>query len=70
MAAKKEKILIEVCGPPGEPGTLPVEGSQADECIRRLARIIGRRMARDQFERWQREEARRAASHEKEKSLS
>ncbi len=70
MAAKKEKIRIEVFGPPGEPGALPADGSRADECIRRLARIIGRRMTRYQFARWQRKEAKLTALREKAREQS
>lgn len=51
MASRQEKIRIELFAPASE--TLPEADScaRADEAVLRLARLIGRQMAREQFER-------------------
>lgn len=50
MAVKREKIQIEVFGPISETATSLEKEGRADECVHRLARIIGRRIAREQFQ--------------------
>ncbi len=47
MALKRDTISIEVIGP--EPGRN--DPARADAAIRSLARLIGRQIAREQFER-------------------
>ena len=55
MAFKDKKIRIEAFGPAGKPAA---EAGRIDESLLRLARLIGRQMAREDFERLQ-PEARR-----------
>jgi len=53
MAARDGKIQIRVFGVAGEPLSAPASNSRIDESVLRLARLIGRQMAREQFERQQ-----------------
>jgi len=46
----REKIAIKVCGAPGSAGTKPINTSRADNVVLHLARLIGRQIAREQFE--------------------
>lgn len=47
MAPKRDRIIIEVIGPE----TGQSDPARADAAIRSLARLIGRQIAREQFER-------------------
>ena len=49
-AMMREKIAIKVCGVPGLAGTNPINTSRADNVVLHLARLIGRQIAREQFE--------------------
>ena len=51
MAPKRDRISIEVFGPSAEPETARRNAARADEAILALARLIGRQIAREQFER-------------------
>ncbi|MFT8778488.1 MAG: hypothetical protein ABF893_17800 [Gluconacetobacter liquefaciens] len=51
MARKPDRIRIEVFGPAGEAETAGNAFRPSDDAIRSLARLIGRQMAREQFER-------------------
>lgn len=51
MALKRDRISIEVFGPSAEPETGRSDPARADPAIRSLARLIGRQIAREQFER-------------------
>ncbi|WP_035372889.1 hypothetical protein [Acetobacter okinawensis] len=51
MARKPDRIRIEVFGPASEAETAEDAFRPSDEAIRSLARLIGRQMAREQFER-------------------
>ncbi|WP_086649618.1 hypothetical protein [Gluconobacter sp. DsW_056] len=51
MARKPDRIRIEVFGPASEAETADAAFRPADDTIRSLARLIGRQMAREQFER-------------------
>lgn len=51
MALKRDRISIEVIAPSTEPGTARSDPARADAAIRSLARLIGRQIAREQFER-------------------
>ncbi|OIQ93615.1 hypothetical protein GALL_244630 [mine drainage metagenome] len=53
MAARDGKIQIKVFGVAGEPLSAPASNSRVDVSVLRLARLIGRQMAREQFERQQ-----------------
>jgi hypothetical protein len=53
MAARDGKIQIRVFGVAGEPLSAPASNSRIDESVLRLARLIGRQMAREQFEQQQ-----------------
>ena len=48
MALEDEKLRIKALGAAGK--TAP-ENSRIDESVMRLARLIGRQMARDEFDR-------------------
>ena len=50
MAAKRDKIRIEIIGPAD--GTAPIKGTlpRSQDAVLLLARLIGRQMAREQFE--------------------
>jgi hypothetical protein len=50
MVARHEKIRIEVFAPADK---VAVRNSRGDESLLRLARLIGRQMAREAFEREQ-----------------
>jgi len=52
MAARDGKSQIRVFGVAGEPISPPAS-SRIDEAVLRLARLIGRQMAREQFEQQQ-----------------
>jgi hypothetical protein len=65
MAARQEKIRIEVFGPTRESAPAPDGRTRADEAVLRLARLIGRQMARDDFERRHGKRAKIAASKSK-----
>ncbi|PRD40512.1 hypothetical protein C5748_26610 [Phyllobacterium phragmitis] len=51
MALKQNKISIEVFGSSASPETAQNRGNRADEAILILARLIGRQIAREEFER-------------------
>lgn len=51
MALKRDRISIEVFGPSISPETARNGVGRADEAILILARLIGRQIAREQFER-------------------
>lgn len=51
MARKPNRIRIEVFGPTSEAETAKDAFRPSDDAIRSLARLIGRQMAREQFER-------------------
>ena len=51
MALKRDRISIEVFGPSAQPEPARNEASRADEAVMILARLIGRQIAREQFER-------------------
>lgn len=51
MASRQEKIRIELFAPASETLPEPDSHTRADEAMLRLARLIGRQMAREQFER-------------------
>ncbi|MFT8806670.1 MAG: hypothetical protein ABF876_12650 [Acetobacter aceti] len=51
MARRPDRIRIEVFGPAGDAETAEEAFRPSDEAIRSLARLIGRQMAREQFER-------------------
>mgnify|MGYP003363431318 CR=1 len=51
MARKPDRIRIEVFGPASEAETAEDAFRPSDDAIRSLARLIGRQMAREQFER-------------------
>ena len=53
MATRDEKIRIEVFAPAGQPLSAPADSGKLDESVLRLARLLGRQMAREQFERQQ-----------------
>ncbi len=50
MAVRQEKIRIPVFGPTTESASTPDGCTRADDALLRLARMIGRQMARDNFE--------------------
>lgn len=51
MAHKPDRIRIEVFGPPSEAETAEEAFRPSDDAIQSLARLIGRQIAREQFER-------------------
>ncbi|WP_034931854.1 hypothetical protein ACOZ4Y_05910 [Komagataeibacter rhaeticus] len=51
MARKPDRIRIEVFGPASEAETADAAFRPSDDAIRSLARLIGRQIAREQFER-------------------
>jgi hypothetical protein len=51
MALKRDRIRIEVFEPPASPETARSDASRADEAVLILARLIGRQIARQHFER-------------------
>lgn len=51
MASRQEKIRIELFAPASKTLSEPGSCARADEAVLRLARLIGRQMAREQFER-------------------
>lgn len=51
MARRPDRIRIEVSGPASEAETAEEAFRPSDDAIRSLARLIGRQMAREQFER-------------------
>ncbi|MBB2168166.1 hypothetical protein HLH36_07335 [Gluconacetobacter aggeris] len=51
MARRPDRIRIEVFGPASEAETAEHAVSPSNEAILSLARLIGRQMAREQFER-------------------
>ncbi|UPG72937.1 hypothetical protein MVG78_01715 [Roseomonas gilardii subsp. gilardii] len=51
MAPRRDRISIEVFGPSAAPEPARNGTSRADAAIRSLARLIGRQIAREQFER-------------------
>ncbi len=51
MARRPDRIRIEVFGPTSEAETTEDAFRPSDETILSLARLIGRQMAREQFER-------------------
>ncbi len=63
MPARREKLQIEFFLPEGD--SAPGE-DRINEAVRRLARLIGRQMAREQFERRQLVEQRRTGQRPRE----
>ncbi|CUW48600.1 hypothetical protein [Novacetimonas hansenii] len=51
MACRPDRIRIEVFGPASEAKTAEGAFRPSDDAIRSLARLIGRQIAREQFER-------------------
>lgn len=51
MALKRDRISIEVFGPSAASEPARSGASRADEAVMILARLIGRQIAREQFER-------------------
>lgn len=51
MALKRDRISIEVFGPSAATEAGESDPARADAAIRSLARLIGRQIAREQFER-------------------
>lgn len=51
MALKRDSISIEVVGSSAAPEPTRNGGSRADDAVLILARLIGRQIAREQFER-------------------
>ena len=51
MALTRDRISIEVFGPSAAPEPTRNGVSRADEAVLILARLIGRQIAREQFER-------------------
>ncbi|QLH16497.1 hypothetical protein HYQ43_18460 [Paracoccus pantotrophus] len=51
MALKRSRINIEVFGPPASSEPARNGGSRADEAVMILTRLLGRQIAREQFER-------------------
>ncbi|GCD59619.1 hypothetical protein NBRC3280_2132 [Acetobacter pasteurianus NBRC 3280] len=51
MARRPDRIRIEVFGPASDAETAEDAFRPSEEAIRSLARLIGRQMAREQFER-------------------
>nr|WP_278500673.1 hypothetical protein [Brucella intermedia] len=51
MAFKRDKLSIEVFGPSAAPEAGRNGASRADEAVLILARLLGRQIAREQFER-------------------
>ena len=51
MAARRDRVSTEVFGLSAEPGASRNDAVTADGAIRALARLIGRQIAREQFER-------------------
>ena len=50
MAARDEKSQVRVLGAAAEPISAPANNRRIDDAVLRLARLIGRQMAREQFE--------------------
>ncbi len=61
MAAKNEKAQIELFAAAAPEGPDPTVSARFDEATLRLARLIGRQMAREEFERRQRQKTKGAA---------
>jgi hypothetical protein len=70
MVARREKIQIEVFGPTAEPTPAPAGSVRPEEALLRLARLIGRQMAREEFERRHGGRTKGAAGRVKVKRLS
>jgi hypothetical protein len=51
MALKRDKLCIDVVGSTVAPTSAAADAGRADEAVRALARLIGRQIAREQFER-------------------
>ena len=51
MAVKRNRLSIEVTGPAPAPDGARHDAGRADEAVIALARLIGRQIAREQFER-------------------
>lgn len=51
MALKRDRISIEVFGPSASPEATRNGAHRIDEAVLILARLIGRQIAREQFER-------------------
>jgi hypothetical protein len=66
MAAKNERAQIELFASATPEASGPTVSARFDEATLRLARLIGRQMAREEFERrHQRQKAKEAADIEK-----
>lgn len=51
MAARDEKAPIELFAPVAKEAAGPMVSTRFDDAVLRLARLIGRQMAREEFER-------------------
>jgi hypothetical protein len=51
MAARDEKVRIELVAPAAKQAAGPTASTRFDEAVLRLARLIGRQIAREEFER-------------------
>jgi hypothetical protein len=51
MALKRDRISIEVNGPSATPAMARDSAGQADEAVLTLARLLGRQIARERYER-------------------
>jgi hypothetical protein len=51
MAVRDEKIPIELLAPVAKQAADPTTSTRFDEAVLRLARLIGRQIAREEFER-------------------
>jgi hypothetical protein len=61
MAAGGEKIPIELLAPIAKQAADPTASTRFDEAVLRLARLIGRQIAREEFERRQGKRAKGAS---------
>ncbi len=66
MAARDEKAPIELFAPAAKEAAGPTVTTRFDDAVLRLARLIGRQMAREEFER--RHGKRAAGTKKREKS--
>ncbi len=57
MAARDEKVRIELFAPAAKQAAGPTVSTRFDEAVLRLARLIGRQIAREEFERRHRKRA-------------
>jgi hypothetical protein len=55
MAVKNERAPIELFAPPAPEAPSPTVSARFDEATLRLARLIGRQIAREQFKQFKRQ---------------